>query len=457
MLNRPAQSVDILTHPGPTRQEAVACVVGHNIRFSVEALHSFALRNFRPVVYDALLLAAAVEFCDRSLARRAYQWARRFDLVVPVHDVAQWSDPRVSEALVSALSLLTGDEWTILFVARQSNADDVVQPRLEFDFSSEAIIAYSDGMDSRAVAAIERKKRGAGLALVRMGPKDGRLSRAQRARRPFVGIPYEVNLGKGKNNAETSARSRGFKFAIISALAAHLVSASIAIIPESGQGALGPAWLPVGQGYPDYRNHPLFTVRMETFVTALLGDRLRYEFPRIWNTKSETLREYVDLEGAKAEWSTTRSCWQQQRQTGFDGDWRQCGVCAACILRRLSVHAADLVEPQSNYVWENLSSTTFAGGAHPHFPADRITGAMREYALAGVLHFDQLASLPKSGQYRLLKSREGNQLAQALGLSSEETSLRMDRLLEKHRQEWSAFSASWGETSFLEPWVFALS
>ena len=41
-------------------------------------------------------------------------------------------------------------------------------------------------------------------------------------------------------------------------------------MPESGQGALGPALAPVGQAYADYRNHPLFTGRMEKFLFALL-------------------------------------------------------------------------------------------------------------------------------------------------------------------------------------------
>lgn len=65
------------------------------------------------------------------------------------------------------------------------------------------------------------------------------------------------------------------------------------------QGALAPAMLPMGQGYADFRNHPAFTFLMEKFVDALFGHRLRYNFPRLWMTKGETLREFVDNWGLK--------------------------------------------------------------------------------------------------------------------------------------------------------------
>jgi hypothetical protein len=70
-----------------------------------------------------------------------------------------------------------------------------------------------------------------------------------------------------------------------------LIHVPSAVGTESGQGALAPAILPVGQGYADCRNHPAFTVLMEKFVGTLLGHQLRYRFPRLWMTKGKTLRE----------------------------------------------------------------------------------------------------------------------------------------------------------------------
>ena len=80
---------------------------------------------------------------------------------------------------------------------------------------------------------------------------------------------------------------------MLGGLGAFLAETSRIIMPESGQGALGPALVPVGQAYEDYRNHPLFTNRMETFLSALLDRPLQFEFPRIWYTKGETLEAFV--------------------------------------------------------------------------------------------------------------------------------------------------------------------
>src|SRR5689334_18321898 len=91
---------------------------------------------------------------------------------------------------------------------------------------------------------------------------------------PFAKVPYEVHCNLP--NLESSARSRGFKFSMISSIAAYLADADEIIVPESGQGAIGPALINVGHAYPDYRSHPLFTLRMERFIQALLGKRIRF-------------------------------------------------------------------------------------------------------------------------------------------------------------------------------------
>src|SRR5690606_20328081 len=119
---------------------------------------------------------------------------------------------------------------------------------------------------------------------------------------------------------EDSARSRGFKFAAITAIAAHLSKISRIIVPESGQGALGPVLLPLRNIYPDYRNHPTFFRRMERFIQALLGISVTYEQPRLWYTKGQTIAAFL----AKPDVTTgqildTRSCWQQRSNVRVGG------------------------------------------------------------------------------------------------------------------------------------------
>ena len=118
------------------------------------------------------------------------------------------------------------------------------------------------------------------------------------------------------------------------------------------------------------------------------------------------------------------------------------------MLRRLSVHAAGLKEPDEKYVWETLKAPTFEEGAAKGF--NHITQALREYALAGVLHFEHFASIRNSAQYDLLKRRATNELARALGQQSNEIAGGLDRLLQNHAKEWSVFTNDLGPESVCE-------
>lgn len=443
-------AVDVVELGGHSRRGALTCELGRHINFDTEILESYLSTNWQAVVYDALVVAAAVEFCDRSLNRSAMNWGRRFHLRVPVHDHDRWSDGKALRTLIEALNLLTGDDWHFEFRPRNLPAEPANQSRMEFPYDAEAVIPYSEGMDSRAVDGLERKRLGHRLVRVRVGAKRHDVSRKERVHVPFAALPYEVSLDV--NNAETSARSRGFKFSLVAAIAAYLIRVPSVIVPESGQGSLAPAMLPVGQGYADYRNHPVFTTLMEKFVGTLLGHRVRYVFPRIWMTKGETLREFVDNCGAAAtNWADSRSCWQQSRHASVSGKRRQCGICAACMLRRLSVHAAGLSEAREAYVWETLSSPTFEEGAAREF--NHVTQALREYALAGVLHFEHFASLRTSPQYDLYKRRAMNELARALAQPPDMVANGLDRLLQNHATEWSAFTNDLGSGSFVRKWI----
>lgn len=445
-------AVDVVEDGVAPRKSAVACILGANIKFSTELLESFSSTNWQSIVYDALVVAAAVEFCDRRLPRSKINWGRRFDLRIPVHELARWQDPAVSETLTEALNLLTGDNWHIAFHARKKAAEAPRQDRMEFPTDAEAVIAYSDGMDSRAVAGLESKRLGTRLVRVRVGTKKQDGTRTERSRRPFAAVPYDVHIGNG--NGEPTARSRGFKFGLVSGVAAYLINAPTIIVTESGQGALAPAALPVGQGYPDYRSHPAFMRHVERFLAALLRHKVEYRFPRLWKTKGETLREFVDNCGAEGTtWISTWSCWQQSRHVSVSGSKRQCGICAACILRRMSIHAAGLEEPQTNYVWENLKATAFEEGANAEFERAKITSALREYALAGVLHAEHFAAMRESDQYALLKRRVEGELSRALGEPQEAIAANLDHLLKRHNEEWRSFTDSLGEASFVRRWI----
>ena len=443
------KAIDVVEAGRRPRKGRIAFDLGRDLEFSTDALRSYAFASWEPVIYDAMVLAAAIEFSDRVIKRPSRGWARRIAVRLPVHDPARWNDPAVSNSLHEALGFLTGDFWTVEFVKRSKAAPAPMQECLPFPRPTEAVIAYSDGMDSRAVAGLISKTLGEKLVRVRVGSKaagkpvvDGRLQ-------PFAKVPYRFKTSMG--NGETTARSRGFKFALISGLAAYLADAGEILIPESGQGAIGPALVTVSHAYPDYRNHPLFTARMARFLKALLGKTVKFSFPRLWHTKGETLREFAALPEGDS-WRDTKSCWRNSRWSALNGKLVQCGICAACMLRRMSVHAAGLHEESGIYICTDLSAPSLADAIHPDFT--RNSPAFEEYAIAGTLHLDHMADMARDDARSAVR-RHAVLTGMALGISAPTAEEKLVGMFERHAVEWNNFVNDLGARSFVKRWTRA--
>lgn len=437
--------VDAIELGGEVRDGATSAALGSAINLSIAGLESYFYASWRPELVDLLVIAAAVEYCDLRVKRPAWGWARSFDLRVAVHTLDRWQDPALHNALEEALSFLTGDQWVLSFVQRARPFEQVRQGSLGFDVRDRVIMPYSDGVDSRAVSALVDHAEKGGLVRVRLGTKgvDSQSKDPRECR--FMSVPYQVRFDSSQR-VESSARSRGFKFAVITGIAAALAHVDRIIVTESGQGALGPILVTSGQSYPDYRVHPAFTQRIEVLFDALTGKAPSYEYPRIWSTKGETIAAAEKLPHPP-NWVNTRSCWQGSRQVSFEHKRRQCGICAACMLRRLSMHAARVEESAANYIWEDLSAPEIETGAVPGFTL--MTPSLREYAIAGVLHLDHLAGLSGSDVHRRAVIRVARETANALGIPAVEAETNTLALLARHRAEWLAFQESLGPQSFV--------
>lgn len=440
---QPTFLVDVL-EPGVTiRTGSSAAVIGEVIELDTEGLENYFFADWNPTLIDLLVVAGAAEFCDAVKRRPLHQWSRRFDLRVAVHDPGLWNSEAVKPVVEDALGYLTGDVWRFTFMPRRK-AVERRDSTLDLAGGVTTIMPYSDGLDSRAVHALVAAKEGAaGLVRVRLGSGGVDQPRSKRKRQPFTIVPYKVNSSE---RVETSARSRGFKFAAVTGIAAILAKVERIVVTESGQGAFGPMLAVSGQIYPDYRVHPTFSRRMERLLFALTGWAVHYEYPRLFSTKGETLRAANAL-AQPPSWHDTRSCWQQSRQTGFDGKRRQCGVCAACMLRRVSMLSAGIDEPASAYVWERLSAEQYEDGVVDGFV--KLTPALRAYAVAGVLHMDHLADLVESPLHARLLRRAARDAAEALSSDPVEVEEQLRSMLERHAEEWRAFRKALGPRSFV--------
>ena len=417
------------------------CELNRDIRFSTAALESYAFSTWEPVIFDAMLVAASVEFTDLSCRRTPLGWSRRLSIRIPVDDPARWEAPAVKDGLLDAIEFVTGDHWSIGFFKRTEGLDNSGGDRFALFPPSKAVLAYSNGLDSLAVAGLAKARLGDDVVRVRLGG-GGRATNANGE--PFVSVPYRVRA----KHREPTAMSRGFKFTMISGLAAYLTGANKIIVPESGQGALGPSLVSVGHAYHDYRNHPRFMRRMERFLEALLEQPIRYRFPRLWCTKGETLARYVAIAGDET-WRSTKSCWRDNRWSSVRGSWRHCGVCAACMLRRVSVHAAGLSEDPDTYVCTDMSAATLESAVDPDFK--HLNDAYRDYAIAGVMHMDDLAEMSDI-RARPTVRRHAASLRRVLR-HTRDSEGHLIRLLERHADEWKAYLNSLGAGSFVRNWI----
>ena len=165
---RPSLKVHVVEPNASVRRGWTACRIGENVAFYTDRLESYCIATWEPVIYDALLVAAAAEFADRTQKRPAMSWQRSFDLLIPVHEPERWRNRTVSEALQNALSFLTGDEWRIEFSGRRARLAEPKQQHFDLPSVMSAVIPFSDGMDSRCVAGILDRTMGDKLIRVRL-------------------------------------------------------------------------------------------------------------------------------------------------------------------------------------------------------------------------------------------------------------------------------------------------
>ena len=162
------------------------CELNRNIRFCTAALESYAFSKWEPVIFDAMLVAASVEFTDLSCRRPSLGWPRRLSIRIPVDDPARWEAPAVKDSLRDAIEFVTGDHWSISFFKRTEGLENSEGDRFPLFPPSKAVLAYSEGMDSLAVAALAKACLGDDVVRVRLG---GKGDAKNASGRPFVSVP----------------------------------------------------------------------------------------------------------------------------------------------------------------------------------------------------------------------------------------------------------------------------
>jgi hypothetical protein len=153
---------------------------------------------------------------------------------------------------------------------------------------------------------------------------------------------------------EWSQRGRGFLFLTLGAATALAVKNQELCVFENGIGAIN---LPINATqigtYSSRAANPLTLARMENFIQLLTGASFKIRNPFLYRTKGEMCNNEVVASLASLI-SETFSC------DGFPVRARgcpQCGTCSSCVLRRVSLLHANLIEYDRGYLVDVFDTT----------------------------------------------------------------------------------------------------
>lgn len=304
-------------------------------------------------VMDFLTIALAVTAADTFVLRKdtANGWCRSFSITLPLCQPDIWQANKTY--LEQILHFLSGDIWQFNFQAggqlppqpyKLSSRTKLVDLR-----NKDSVCLFSGGLDS-AIGAIDLLEQGYSPVLVSHSYK-GDKSRQQMIVEKLNQSRYanqfsqfnaiaQPHLNNG-GTTEITMRTRSLNFlafAIVSAYALQeVVQKEIDIfVPENGVISINAPLTPRRMGTLSTRTtHPYFIQELQKLFTAV-NIPFILKNPYQFKTKGQMIAECANLPLLQQIIPDTVSCshWKRKNQ--------QCGVCVPCLIRRASLHYANI-------------------------------------------------------------------------------------------------------------------
>ncbi|MEZ5943968.1 MAG: 7-cyano-7-deazaguanine synthase [Planctomycetaceae bacterium] len=289
-------------------------------------------------------------------------------------DTDFWSDNSTSERLHDVLRFVSGDEWAIRFLHAKAESSSGIpwHPPLGSLFfpSNPRLCLYSGGLDSAAGLAHQ-------LSLPEERPivpitvrhrsdledkvKHQLLSLRRQSGRDLhsVVVPFEMRSpSKLMQSEESSQRSRALLFVAVGAAVADGYGMSELEMFESGVGAINVPLLAGMEGSQATRgSHPHFLKLASELLTLVVGRTFHVVLPFINKTKGE-LATSLSRSNLRQIANETCSCPSFPVRVQQGGRQQSCGICAACLFRRLAMHTAGIDENSEDYQYDFLSRET---------------------------------------------------------------------------------------------------
>lgn len=418
--------------------------------FETKHLHEYCYSVPTSLSHDIASLLGAVKLSDRSFPRsHSRGWGRSLKVELPVFELELWRRQSVNQSLLECLQYLTGDRWEFLFVKRRRKAASAGQAHLlSAPDGPRVFVPFSHGLDSFAQSEL-LASRERSLEIVRVNINSNShpgtwKSLGRRGRIRAISISSRVDE---PHRTEPSFRTRPFIYDMMAAYGAAMSGAHRVLVPENDQGSLGGSLVPLGIEAPHRSCHPGFTSRLARFVFTLTGRNVRFEHPALFLTKGQVLSCLVKIRPNSSEWLAAHpSCSYDARHAHDNGRKVHCGVCGNCLLRRLSVHAAGVVDHTPYRVVDIHAPTiesTFGNRVLP-----REFSAYSDVAKNSARGMQRLAELAQEPDApRVWAEKDG--IARYQERSILEIREDMFALLRQHHMEWTAFLHHCGESSWV--------
>lgn len=325
--------------------------------------------------WDLAALAMAVTAADRHVNRLAVSedgWTRALRIDVAVTDPELWCT--LSPLVERMLSFLTGDIWTVGFVAdglQPSPPKPAVKAR-----SETCVSLLSGGLDS-LIGAIDLSAKGERPIFV-----SNRVRGDCRRQRYFalqvgagdsvVALNHNARTGK---NPEISQRPRSLAFIAFGVLAAttldrYIDGAEVDLhVPENGFISLNVPLTRLRSGSLSTRTtHPVFIRDMQELLVKLgLRVRLRNEYAL--KTKGEMMAGCSNPSLLAKLAPQSMSCGRSSRPAGLaQKPYRHCGRCLPCLVRRAAIfyHGKSISSDTTPYAFP-APGGSFTDGEFRHY------------------------------------------------------------------------------------------
>lgn len=385
------------------RSESRELVGGRDFRFDFRAIIDALRLPLSPRMVDLLRVASSVYFIDRLVKRDRRNgpnsWPRTIECSVEVREPEFWENSSVHELLDEAVGFVSGDRWTFSFM-RDRTAPKLPNETLfkaEFFDVSPVISLYSGGLDSAGGLAsrlADRAARPLIPVIVRhrtdiTGRASGQLQHlAKQFGVQLVPVTTVVSAVRPKRlvgHEELSQRARAFLFLAVAGVVAGATRSPQVEVYESGLGALNVPLLAGTEGSQATRGaHPTFLKLMSRLLSFVCGYPIAAILPFMNRTKGEVVKS-LRADSLERIAKSTISCAHFPVRLEKGTRCKSCGICPACIFRRLALHAAGIGEDPGAYQHDILNPSSC-----------RIGPKKLRYLMAYLLQVDSLAELDQN-------------------------------------------------------------